>query len=168
MKEIEQIIQEMGRQVDEATRQLARLSNSQGLFTEGTVRPAVIQLFHERGFELTRIFSRMGYESDGDSMEIDLLGVGRGMAIIIEVKLRLEKADVDEVLLKLSRFLDIFPHFKGRRLYGAVAGMSIDQGVDRYSYKRGLFVLAQSGENMIILNDDKFKPREFSEMTTDD
>jgi hypothetical protein len=31
--------------------------------------------------------------------------------------------------------------------------------VARHAYRRGLFVLAQSGENVVILNDAQFQPQ---------
>ncbi len=39
--------------------------------------------------------------------------------------------------------------------------MSIDKGVEQFAYKQGLFVLAQSGENIQLLNNEKFVPRAF-------
>ena len=50
---------------------------------------------------------------------------------------------------------------RGRKLCGAVAGMSVDESVARYAYKQGLFVLAPSGENMQLVNDEEFMPRTF-------
>ena len=44
---------------------------------------------------------------------------------------------------------------------GAVAAMVIPENVGRYAYKKGLFVLCQKGDSMVILNDDKFKPAEW-------
>jgi hypothetical protein len=40
--------------------------------------------------------------------------------------------------------------------------MSIDKGVDRFAYKNGLFVIGQTGDNVRILNDKKFRPRSFA------
>jgi hypothetical protein len=31
--------------------------------------------------------------------------------------------------------------------------------VASYAYRQGLFVIAQSGDNLVILNDQKFKPK---------
>jgi hypothetical protein len=39
------------------------------------------------------------------------------------------------------------------QLYGAVAGIGIESGADRYAYRRGLFVMAQSGDSVTLLND---------------
>ena len=48
-------------------------------------------------------------------------------------------------------------------LYGALAGIHIEEGADKFAYRRGLFVLG-SGEGMIkILNDEDFKPKNFEE-----
>jgi len=33
------------------------------------------------------------------------------------------------------------------------------ENADRYAYRQGLFVLAQSGETVVILNDAQFQPR---------
>jgi len=37
----------------------------------------------------------------------------------------------------------------------------IDGGADKFAYRQGLFVIAQKGENVKILNDKKFIPKEF-------
>ena len=44
---------------------------------------------------------------------------------------------------------------------GAVAAMVIPEDVGKYAYKKGLFVMAQHGEFMTILNDEKFEPEVF-------
>lgn len=44
---------------------------------------------------------------------------------------------------------------------GAVAAMVIPEDVARYAYKKGLFVITQSGEVMTILNDEQFEPKIF-------
>jgi hypothetical protein len=36
--------------------------------------------------------------------------------------------------------------------------MVIPDDVARYAYRQGLFVLAQSGDSVVILNDAKFMP----------
>jgi hypothetical protein len=35
----------------------------------------------------------------------------------------------------------------------------IPTDVARYAYRQGLFVIAQSGEDLVILNDETFKPK---------
>ena len=45
-----------------------------------------------------------------------------------------------------------------QRFYGAVAGIEIDEGVDRFAYQRGLFVIKQTGDTVMIANNSTFQP----------
>jgi len=93
------------------------------------------------------------------AMEIDILAVDETEVVLVECKSRLSKDDVNEFLEKLSRFKQAFPHYKNYQAYGAVAGIEIDEGVDRYAYKQGLFVIKPSGETVEIINDSGFEPK---------
>lgn len=42
---------------------------------------------------------------------------------------------------------------------GAVAGIVIEEGVDRFAYREGLFVIAQAGDTVRLLNDGEFVPK---------
>ncbi len=44
-------------------------------------------------------------------------------------------------------------------MHGAVAGMRLEDGADRYAYQQGLFVLAQAGDTVKIFNDAQFQPK---------
>lgn len=88
-----------------------------------------------------------------------LLVVNQTEAVVIEVKSKLTQADVDDHLERLSRFKQLMPRYRDVRALGAVAGMAVPEEVARYAYRRGLFVLAQSGDSVVILNDDQFQPQ---------
>jgi hypothetical protein len=52
--------------------------------------------------------------------------------------------------------------YKGMSIYGAVAGIHIDEDADKFAYRQGLFVLTASGEGLIsMLNPPDFKPKDF-------
>jgi len=40
-----------------------------------------------------------------------------------------------------------------------VAGMVVPDEAAKYAYRRGLFVLAQNGDSILIRNDAKFAPK---------
>ena len=92
-------------------------------------------------------------------MEIDILGVNTTDVVVVECKSRLTQEDVNEFLEKLPRFKTAFHEFRSFKIYGAVAGIEIDKGVDRYAYKQGLFVIKPSGDTVEIVNDDQFRPQ---------
>ena len=62
----------------------------------------------------------------------------------------------------ISKIKDV-PRFssKGRKVIGAVGGIVIEEGSDKYAYKQGLYVITESGETVRILNDEKFKPKKW-------
>ncbi len=161
IKETSEQLKETDRKLQELAKHVNGITDSLGLFAENMVKPAAARIFAERGITLTGFTSRSSQQLDGHTMEVDILGYGPEHVIAIEVKLKLRQADVNETVKKLLRFFDSFERFRGLTLYGAVAGMSIAPGVDTYAYKKGLFVLAQSGENVHLLNDEKFVPRAF-------
>jgi hypothetical protein len=78
--------------------------------------------------------------------------------VAVECKSRLSKDDVDEMGDRLTKFKQAFPEYAQYTLYGAVAGIEINEGVDIYAYRKGLFVIRTNGESVEIANDDKFQP----------
>ncbi|MCA2885542.1 MAG: DUF3782 domain-containing protein, partial [Microcystis sp. M043S1] len=60
---------------------------------------------------------------------------------------------------RLAKFKRLMPRFRDVKALGAVAAMIVPNEVASYGCRQGLFVLVQSGENVIILNDAEFTPR---------
>lgn len=134
------------------------LTSRWGRFVENLVEPGAVRLFQERGIDVKETHRRMRVRRGEVAMEIDVFVVDDTEAVAIEVKSHLTQEVVDEFLENLSLFKQAFPAYKTYQIYGAVAGIEIDEGVDRYGYKKGLFVIRQSGETIEIANDHKFKP----------
>jgi hypothetical protein len=155
-RETERLIKEQNKRVDE---QLGKLGNRLGEFVEWQVRPAAVRLFHERGIDVTELSSDLSVQRGDEGLEIDLLVVNGSDAIAIEVKSKLTQADVDEHLERLDKFKRLLPRYQSLKILGAVAAMVTPKEVASYAYRQGLFVIAQSGDNLVILNDQKFKPK---------
>ncbi len=154
--ETERLLKEQSRKTDE---QIGKLGNRLGEFVEWQIRPAAVRLFKERGIEVHEFYPEISIERGDEGLEIDLLVVNDTDAILIEVKSKLTQKDVDEHIERLGKFKEFMPRFADVKALGAVGGMVVPKEVARYAYRKGFFVLAQSGENIVILNDDKFKPR---------
>jgi hypothetical protein len=149
----------LGNQLAVLGKQLGALGGAWGRFVEDLVAPACERLFVERGIPVCQVSQRVRRRRQGDTLEIDVLVVNQGHVLAVEVKSSLSVADVKEFVADLEQFRDFFPEYASMQLYGAVAGMGIESGADRYAYRQGLFVLAQSGETVVILNDTQFQPR---------
>ncbi len=160
--EADRTMEELKKLVRATTEAVNNLTTPLRLFIEEMVEPAVVQLFQERGIDVTQTMSRLKSKRPGAAMEIDILAVNGSELVAVECKSRLSKDDVDDFLDRLQRFKLAFPQFRDFQVYGAVAGIEIDQGIDSYAYRRGLFVMKQSGETVKIINDVQFQPVGFA------
>ena len=140
------------------SREVAGLTTRWGQFVENLVEPAVVRLFQARGLEVQETSRRLRSQRPGAEMEIDILAVNGDIAVAIEVKSRLSRQDVEDFLVRLPKFKQAFPQYGSYHLHGAVAGIEIDAGVDRYAYQQGLFVIKQTGDTVTLANDLKFQP----------
>jgi hypothetical protein len=158
-QETDREIQETARQIRQVNRQIAELGGAWGRFVEDLVAPACERLFLERGIPVDRVSQRNKRRLQGETLEIDVLVVNQGHVLAVEVKSSLSVDDVKDFIADLERFSDFFPEYAEMQLYGAVAGIGIEAGADRYAYRRGLFVMAQSGDSVTLLNDASFQPK---------
>ena len=162
-QETERLLNEQSQKTDlkiqKVSEQIGKLGNRLGEFVEWQVRPAAVRLFRERGIDVHEFYPEVSVQRAEGGLEIDLLVVNDTEAILIEVKSKLTQTDVDEHLQRLAKFKQFMPRYRDINALGAVAAMVMPKDIARYAYRRGLFVLAQSGENVIILNDAQFQPK---------
>ncbi len=150
---------ETDRQIQRVNQQIGKLGNRLGEFVEWQVRPAAVRLFQERGIAVHELSKEVSVKRGDEGLEIDLLVINSTEAVLIEVKSKLTQADVDEHLERLGKFKRLMPRYQDVRAMGAVAAMVVPEDIARYAYRQGLFVLAPSGDSMVILNDQGFEPR---------
>ena len=137
---------------------IGRLGNRLGDFVEGMVKPSAVKIFKERGIKVHQVSRDINAERGGSAIQIDLLVVNDVELVAVECKSSLSIDDVNEHLERLTKVKILLPQYRDMKVMGAVAAMVIPENVGKYAYKKGLFVLCQKGDSMVILNDDKFKP----------
>ena len=165
-KETDKQFKESGRQIrefrksfQETRKMVDDLTGKWSRFVEGLIAPGAKRLFKERGIHVDTVYQRAERSSDGEGIEIDVLAVGSDYAVLIEAKSTLKVDDVNDHLERIVKFRRLFPEFKDKKVIGAVGGIVIDEESDKYAYRQGLFVIAESGETVRILNDKKFVPK---------
>jgi len=149
----------------EFDKRLGELAGTWGKFVAEMVKPKIIELFKDKGIEIrTTLQNVVGLIGDEKYYEIDLLLINSEIAVAVEIKSSLSSEDVKEHLERLKKIQLVQPdriNLHGVTLYGAVAGMIVENDADRYAYKQGLFVLRQKGNLVEIINDEKFVPKEW-------
>ena len=136
--------------------------NQWGKLIEALVQPGVLSLFQQRGHDVRRLHQRSSAHVGGDTMEIDIILEDQTDVIPIEVKTTMTIEHINDFLADLDEFTKFFPLYHAYHIYGAVAGLEIAQDVARYAYKRGLYVVRITGNDLVqIANDPKFRPKDF-------
>jgi hypothetical protein len=162
-QETERILKEQSlktdRQITRLSQEIGNLGGKWGRFVENMVAPACETLFLNRQIPVHQVSQRVRKRLDGKTLEIDVLVTNENHVLVVEVKSSLSVDDVKELIKNLTEFRQFFPEYNHKQLYGAVAGIEIEEGADKYAYRQGLFVLAQRGENVAILNDTEFQPK---------
>ena len=162
-QETDRLLREQSQETDskirEVNKQIGDLGGKWGRFVENMVAPACETLFLKRGIPVHQVSQRMKKRLNGQTLEIDVLVTNENHVLVVEVKSSLGVNDVKDLMDDLKQFREFFPEYAQKQLYGAVAGIEIEEGADKYAYRQGLFVLAQAGEAVSILNNPDFEPR---------
>lgn len=158
-QKLQALSQETSQQIKSVNQQIGFLGHRFGEFAEAQVRPGIVRLFQARGIAVERVIANLWVQKGQEGIEVDLFVINGSDVVLVEVKSKLTQEDVDAHLERLEKFKRLMPEYADKRALGAVAGMVIAQDVDRYAYRKGLFVLGLSDDQVVILNDDKFQPQ---------
>ena len=157
-KQLEKTIKKL----DEIGRQLGDLGLVQGEVAEDLFYRNVRYLFkNERDMIFADVKRNLKKKGAG---EYDIVAVNGDFVLVIEVKNKLQKRMVDNFLEKrLPKFMEVFPEFRGRRLFGGIGALVVKDDVSRYAEKAGLYVLTQTSEGgAALINRKNFRAKEFS------
>jgi len=143
---------ETDRKIKEVTGNIGKLGNRLGEFIEDAVRPAVVRLFRQRGIDVHEVHRNVSSQRGDEGVEIDVLVVNDVEIVAIECKSKLSVDDVNEHVERLAKIKRLLPSYADKRVLGAVAAMVIEDSVAQYAYRKGLYVIGQSGDHLEIRN----------------
>ena len=148
---------------DNMMQQIRELTGSWSKFAEELVKPKIIDMFLERGINLTEFYPHVKVKKNGIILlEIDLLLVNDTYSVVVEIKTNLTHKEIEKHLNRLEKLQqNPIKSVNESILLGAVAGMVVSESVENYAKKSGLFVIKQKGDTIEITNGPKFKPKEW-------
>ncbi len=155
-----EITEELRKDFIKTRKEVANVTDALGRFSENMVAPTLVRLLNEAGIPISETAQRV--ISPARRIEYDIVAVNGEYVVVVSVKTRLNVEHVKEFLhRRLPMFKKVFPRYQSMKLLGSVAGMSIEQEADTYAIRQGLYVLAQSGDNVTLLNPAEFSPTVF-------
>ena len=159
MAKLRETVEQTSKQIAQTNKQVGGLTSRWGEFVENLIKPAAARLFQEKGIDVHLTALRVTGQDDKGSIEIDILVENTTEVVAIEVKSHLEVRDVKRFLKTLECFKKVFPKHKSDKLYGAVAGIKIDERANEYAIQEGLFLIQPVGDSVIIANNQDFEPK---------
>ena len=148
------------RTVAQTNKQLGELGNKFGGFTEGMALPSMEKLLYEH-FGMTRVQPRAKSRLTGRTLELDMLAYGGAEAYIVEVKSRLTREGVAEILQTIKEFPEFFAEHAHRTVYGILAAVEIDANARQEALKNGLYLARLSDDSFKLQVPRGFKPKAF-------
>jgi predicted RecB family endonuclease len=122
-----------------------KFRNRLGDLTEKLLVPGIRVLMERCGHDFTRLApNEEFYVRKGVRFaEIDLFLENPTEAMAVEVKTHMSEKDVDKHMERLEslRAHEEIAGVKGKKLYGAMAGLKIDKGARELALERGLYVV---------------------------
>ena len=163
-KETDRKMEETDRKMKETDRQIGKLGNRFGDMIEHLVAPNMVEKFNELGFVFTKAHqnSKIYDGSNNTIAEIDIFLENDDTVIVVSVKAKLVKDDVDDHIHQmevLRGYADA--HQDTRKYYGAIAAAIMNDALRSYVLKTGFFVIEQTGDTVKINIPEDFKPREW-------
>ena len=155
----EKRIAELDRQLetDRRNNEGHRGSLSRGL--EDSFAASLKPLMAGYGIPLDDVLLRV--RNDNSGPEFDILGLNGTTAVVGEVKLQVKRKDVSAFADDLRDFREHFPEHARPKVYGVVAGMTIDDDAAALARKRGFFILRMDGAVACPETPKDFRPQPY-------
>ncbi|MDR1903907.1 MAG: hypothetical protein LBQ88_16690 [Treponema sp.] len=134
-------------------KEIGALSNRIGEIVEHLMTPKLHNKFRSLGYTFGNMSRDYDvYDSAGRHLaEVDIFLENGDYALAVEVKTKPSENDVDDHVKRLE-VLRIWADGRNdrRKFLGAVAGAVIKDEVKKYAFKRGFFVIEQSGDTIAV------------------
>ena len=149
---------ETDRQIKELSRNIGGITKSNGEIAESYFVNSFSNAMQFAGQEYNGFDSRVRRKDKKLNLqgEYDLVLYNCTSVVIIEIKYKARKKDVQELLTKAPIFKQLFPQYANYGLYLALAAFHFEENTDQESIDQGIAVIKQVGDNMVI-NDAHLK-----------
>ncbi|MDR1636385.1 MAG: hypothetical protein LBR93_03520 [Treponema sp.] len=156
-KETEAAIKETQKALKETQRIVGDLGNKFGDEAEYTLVPGLPEKFRQFGFDFDAINRNRKINNKAHNIhaEVDAFLENGTQAMAVEVKAKLQKADVDshvKRMEKLRRHADL--RGDRREFFGAMAATVVHDDERNYALKNGFYVIEPSGEDVKVTKPD--------------
>lgn len=154
MKETDRRLNKLEEKIGKLSEITGGISNNNGDMAEEFFYNGLRSKMELNGIRFEYAGKNINRDRRGLHDEFDIVLVNSDTAVVIEVKYKVHPKDVEKVIKsKAPHFRELFKEYSNYKLYMGIAGMAIPEDVKNMAIEQGLYVLTQSGDNILVLND---------------
>ena len=143
---------ERNKSIDKLKELVGGMSNNQGIVAEEELFNSFSKSMRLGDLEFHSIDRNVKRHASGIQDEFDIVLTNSNLIMLVEVKTKFHPKDVNKVLNKISNFRKLFPLYQHMEIYGAIAGKILPSQTIETAKKHNLFVVAQEGSDLKVLN----------------
>ena len=157
-EKIQETSEQMKRTDKKLNKYIGDTGNYWGKLGENLVKGNLAKRLREKGIEVEKVITNAKFSG----VEFDIIAINGKETVIVEVKATLDPSDVDKFKENMEQFKTLWPEFKDKTVYGAIAFLlKSNRQAESLAEKEGFFVISATGD-VIIKNKKSFKPKAFS------
>ncbi len=135
--------------------------NRWGQLIEALVEGNLLKLLQDANVEVIRVFSGVRSRIYDTRREYDLVAVGDGDAVVVEVKTTLRVSDVQLFTERIRDFREWRPDHARPRVWGALAYLTAKGKVARAAEAAGFYLIRAVSGSARLANSAGFEPQVF-------
>ena len=159
---IREFIAESQKIIEKLSDNVGNVGNRLGDIVELIVIPGVRKEINKLGHKFKRSYPNKKINGRKEQIaEIDLLLTNGTEAMVVEIKSSLSTNYVDAFLTKLKKLrkFEVEANLQGKKLYGAMVGVYVDERARKLALKNGLYVIEILEEEKKLKTDKPTKCR---------
>ena len=153
-------MQDTDKQIKELGKQIGGLGNKFGTFNEGLFMPSLVKMLIGK-FNCRSEAPRYRFNDNGNSFEIDLLGISDTACYIIEIKSHL----TNEAVRQLKEIIKYFRKYddvsKSKKIYGLICATDYNEKTSNHVIDNGFYFISTRDDIARLQVPEGFKPKEW-------
>jgi hypothetical protein len=146
-----QMFAETNKKIDKQAKNIGGIDRSNGLMAEEAIYNSLSKdnVFANVKFDYIRKNIQLQSEDHRTLSELDILMVNGDTIAIIEVKFKVEKKDIKNILNKqLKHFRQIYPKYNNHKIILGIGGMSFEKEVEEEAKNNGIGIIKIVGDKV--------------------
>ena len=146
------------KQISELGKQIGGLNNKFGSYNEGLFFPSLEKIL-ENSFSCTNLARRYKFKDNGNSFEVDLLGVADEACYLVEIKSSLREEAIEQLDKTISKFKEFDKHYRNEKLYGLICATDYDDEMMKKVLNSGYYFISAGYDIAKLIITDDFIPK---------